>query len=533
MRLRHLAATALISAALPPALHAAPLGTPDPTFSGDGLASVDFGSPKQAQDTPFAQVAGPGGSVYLVGTATITADPDVHVLAIAKLQPDGTLDPKYGDGGRVLHALPGDLGTRGGAMVTPAGDLVVGTTYRADVPNAGPNDDVAIVCRFGKTGTLDTAFGDTGCLQTRPLWLDPQGTQPSEITSLTLRLDGTLLVGGWFATSGNGGAPAIAAILPDGSGFDAAFDGDGIAHFPATAQPIEGLKLNQGGAVMGASSIHTIDGTRGTLVRADADTGAPDDAFGIDGVLVLELPLTYPDARIAAFDVGGTGSAEAVYVVGTSKKNILGPRSYVARLTGKGALNAQFGNAGVLEFELDAPMGPDACAVDMVTGGIVIAGASNAPAVGGPETWFARKLDTTGAVDTAFGDAGETALPLRAHACHIAQQGRRLLLAGASDGNTGGIKPGRFHAARLDHGLTTAFQVKPSAGPNGTIAPAVPVMTTHSAIAEFKVVPKFGFRVASVSGCGNGERIGTRYRTGPITAACSVTATFEKIPVAP
>lgn len=101
--------------------------------------------------------------------------------------------------------------------------------------------------------------------------------------------------------------------------------------------------------------------------------------------------------------------------------------------------------------------------------------------------------------------------------------------------STGTVQNGDddFHIARLDHGLPSSFSVLPSAGPNGSIAPAMALQVGHSNVAEFKVVPKLGFRIANVTGCGAGELIGSRYRTGPVTGACAVKATFEKIPFTP
>ena len=69
------------------------------------------------------------------------------------------------------------------------------------------------------------------------------------------------------------------------------------------------------------------------------------------------------------------------------------------------------------------------------------------------------------------------------------------------------------------------FMVSAAAGAGGSISPtnvAVPQELTTT----FTVTPASGFQIASVSGCA-GTRSGSAYTTGPITAACAVTATFS------
>jgi len=83
-----------------------------------------------------------------------------------------------------------------------------------------------------------------------------------------------------------------------------------------------------------------------------------------------------------------------------------------------------------------------------------------------------------------------------------------------------------------DHGLegygycNTTHTVTPSAGANGSIDPFTPQTVNHGSTISFTVTPNTGNHTVSVSGCG-GTWTGTNpYTTGPITANCTVTATF-------
>jgi len=73
------------------------------------------------------------------------------------------------------------------------------------------------------------------------------------------------------------------------------------------------------------------------------------------------------------------------------------------------------------------------------------------------------------------------------------------------------------------------FTVTPSAGANGTITPATPQTIPLNTIASFDLAPEFGFDM-SVGGTCGGTRIGTHYTTNPVTADCTVVASFPALP---
>jgi len=68
--------------------------------------------------------------------------------------------------------------------------------------------------------------------------------------------------------------------------------------------------------------------------------------------------------------------------------------------------------------------------------------------------------------------------------------------------------------------------VTPTAGPNGSIAPSTPQTVNEGSTAVFTLTPDTHYRVADVTGCG-GSLSGNTYTTAPITADCTVSATFE------
>ncbi len=84
-----------------------------------------------------------------------------------------------------------------------------------------------------------------------------------------------------------------------------------------------------------------------------------------------------------------------------------------------------------------------------------------------------------------------------------------------------GTKLNRFDLG--DEGVTHV--VTPSAGANGSIAPDTPQTVDDGATTSFTITPDAHYAIDSVGGCG-GTLDGDTYTTAPVTADCTVTATF-------
>ena len=76
------------------------------------------------------------------------------------------------------------------------------------------------------------------------------------------------------------------------------------------------------------------------------------------------------------------------------------------------------------------------------------------------------------------------------------------------------------------------FTVTPSAGANGTISPTAAQTVTQGNTLVFNLTPDTGYQVATVGGTcpGTYQQGETTYSAGPITADCSVEASFEPDP---
>jgi uncharacterized delta-60 repeat protein len=131
-----------------------PNGVLDPNFGGDGRVTVAFDLGDTLNDVPLEVNLAPDGSIFVSG---YTRDSGFD-FGVVKLQPDGTPDPAFGTAGKATVAfdLDGDNDDIAeGAMLQPDGKLVF-TGFAGDA-----NTDIALA-RLDVDGMLDPTFGFAG-----------------------------------------------------------------------------------------------------------------------------------------------------------------------------------------------------------------------------------------------------------------------------------------------------------------------------------------------------------------------------------
>ena len=79
--------------------------------------------------------------------------------------------------------------------------------------------------------------------------------------------------------------------------------------------------------------------------------------------------------------------------------------------------------------------------------------------------------------------------------------------------------------ANFEANAPDVFVVTPTVDEHGAFTPAAPQTVSLNGTTAFTVQPLAGYHLASVEGCG-GTLSGSTYTTGPVTANCTVTATF-------
>jgi len=129
-----------------------PDGSPDASFGGDGVVETNVvaGQP----DLMSGLVELESGQLLVTGHAV---EGETGFLTQLRYNPDGALDPTFGDGGIVIGATPMLVAGNGMAAVDALGRSVVAGSSQLDDPGV-----LTAVARILPDGTIDTTFGDSG-----------------------------------------------------------------------------------------------------------------------------------------------------------------------------------------------------------------------------------------------------------------------------------------------------------------------------------------------------------------------------------
>lgn len=226
-------------------------GQPDASFNAgvagntSGVITTSF--MPDLDDNAYDVAVQPDGKIVVVGHADVgpVNGSAVTDLAIARYLPDGTLDPSFGTGGKVLH----DHGTRGQEFgwaleLQPDGKILVG-----GYTQVGAQTDVSIT-RFNADGSVDRAFGGDGVAS------ESIGAGSDAFTHILLQPDGSILGTGYAKETPDGGYDMVVARFhPDGS-HDTTFGPDDYQLFSfGTGNDIgRGAALRPDGRLMVAGS---------------------------------------------------------------------------------------------------------------------------------------------------------------------------------------------------------------------------------------------------------------------------------------
>ncbi len=124
-------------------------GTPDRTFDGDGIRTIDFGGP----DAAHSVLVQPNGKIVLAGHGMGPED-----FLVTRLNADGSTDQDFAGNGSIGIDFGGT--DRGYAAALQAnGKIVVAGQSTSLVPGSQP---VASVARLQPGGSLDTTFSGDG-----------------------------------------------------------------------------------------------------------------------------------------------------------------------------------------------------------------------------------------------------------------------------------------------------------------------------------------------------------------------------------
>lgn len=211
--------------------------------------------------------------------------------ALARLNPDGTLDTTFGDGGRVLDAIPGAGPERNqisDIVLLPGGQfLACGTT--SDLSISADGVGTFVLARYNTDGTIDTSYGDGG-VATIPLGV---------LTRVVLDADGNAIA------IGNADRDAVVARITPQGRLEETF---GRVVFGGFADPSEDTFTRLQAAFVQPDGKLVLAGSRGTLIPKTFLTRLH---MTDDGVA---SPVSFDDAS-DVLTMNGTPAGEVLEVV--------------------------------------------------------------------------------------------------------------------------------------------------------------------------------------------------------------------------
>ncbi len=356
----------------------------DPTFGQGGTARVGFiGS---LSETAFAVAAQPDGKLIVVG------GPGQHVQSVdvaadfevARLNADGSLDPSFGQGGRVQTDFGGADNASAVGVQTDGKIVVVGKSGPA-----GLNTSSAFaVARYNADGSLDTTFGQGGT-QLTPL----DGSPFTFATDLVLQGDGKIVVAG--AAGRNVVVSGVTTFVEDTALVRYNADGSLDASFGQGGTAMAGNSGAAGLDVQADGKFVVMQTTVHQLVRFNTN-GTLDTTFGSSGKVVVDF-------------VGSANEGRDVVVQADGKIVALGRAQAVtdfvlSRFNPDGTLDTSFGSNGRAHAGFGS-VEPRKLALQ--SDGKLLTTGTQLGNIGFPETFFATaRFNPDGSLDSAFGESG-------------------------------------------------------------------------------------------------------------------------------
>jgi uncharacterized delta-60 repeat protein len=370
-------------------------GALDSTFGTGGQVTTDF--PGFTQPSALALAIQTDGKIVAAGSANETTSEDI---ALARYNPDGSLDSGFGTGGRVTTTVGSTFNQVGlvfnhvGLALQPDGKIVASAEILSRSAS-DPNTETThlVLVRYQPDGSLDAGFGTAGEAK-----LDNVGG-----SSVVIQPDNKILVAGTnFVQNIHLPPPSTSAVgtlarfNPDGS-LDVGFGTNGVVTNFGSGGYTIGMALQVDGRVVALTELF-VAATTSDVTRFNPN-GSVDNTFGssgqaVVGISALSLALQ-PDSRIVV----------AGFVPVT-----LGTAFAVTRLKTNGTPDATFGGGSPVITNFGSSTGASADAVAVQQDGrIVVAGQELTLGTTSPPVFeFGLiRYDPNGNIDTTFGNSGQ------------------------------------------------------------------------------------------------------------------------------
>jgi uncharacterized delta-60 repeat protein len=352
----------------------------------DFFGNSDFGNAIDVQSD---------GRIVVAGSSIGDNTSAFSDFALARYNPNGSLDSSFGVGGKVITDFGEDEAVSAIA-IQPDGKIMAA----GSIAGKGAASIDFLIARYNPDGSLDATFGEGGRVRT------DFSSSRDEIIAATLQPDGKIVAVGFISSnfSTTGVDYALARYNGDGS-LDSTFDKDGKVTTDSGNESFDfamAVAIDSNGKIVVAGQSSLSNGIQAvdfSLARYNSD-GTLDPTFGTNGIVTTDLGtpqdgangvLIQPDGKIIA---GGTAREDFP----------IGANFALARYLPNGALDPSFGSGGKVITDFSGRSDIIRGIALQTDGRIVAAGAS---ALDFSFDFALAQYLANGALDSSFGAGGK------------------------------------------------------------------------------------------------------------------------------
>jgi uncharacterized delta-60 repeat protein len=382
-----------------------------PTKAAAGDLDTAFGNGGKVLTDLFAQnevatavALQSDGKIVIAGySAPLTGPASRSDFALARYNPDGTLDSTFGNGGKVVTDFDATHQDQAKALVIQSDGKIIAAGFTSFTGSDDNTDYAFALARYHSDGTLDSSFGSQGKVVTNNA--NPTGFNiyyRESINAIAIQNDGKIVATGTaFFNPAQSMDFATVRYNRDGS-LDQSFGASGkvFTNFSNTspAEPNDSageVFIQSNGKIIIAGRVHHLAFEYG-IARYNSD-GSLDASFGQGGLLTTSYPR----------QASGNASKETAMAVQSDGKIIIGgftqnngsTHCALSRFDAFGNPDSTFGTSGQITTRLQGAIR----SVKIQSNGKIIAAGEAGDTSG---DFAIMRYTTSGSVDESFGNGG-------------------------------------------------------------------------------------------------------------------------------
>jgi uncharacterized delta-60 repeat protein len=263
-----------------------PDGSLDSSFGNGGKTTTSIGN----RDEAYGLVIQPDGKIIIAGDTDVSRLPD---FALVRYNSDGSLDPSFGSGGKVVTDWFGDTDIALAVALDSKGRVIAAGYTGQSIQTS---TDFGVV-RYNPNGSLDQNFGSHGKASTDFFGREDEGRD------LAIQPDDKIVVTGYASLPPERRDFALVRYNTNGS-LDSGFGAGGKLTTAITSRfdQSEAIAIQPNGKILVGGTASNADSPTGkdfALVRYNAN-GSLDQAFGSGGKVTTDFSKRLDEGQAIA-----------------------------------------------------------------------------------------------------------------------------------------------------------------------------------------------------------------------------------------